>query len=779
MPSQANLKAAQAVVLSRARHQKGLSRDASKVSKQPLSLRNAEARHHGSSRATIQRIVKKLEAANSSDLNDIAFKTAGRPRILTDEEEEAIVAFVMWMERSGLPACKGEVEDAANTLRLRRNPDAQPVSRMWYRRFRDDHPELDKSILKSLDKSREAWEVAGIDDVKEWFKRLAELITKLQIGASEIWNADQAGVRVGILRERVECLIVRTKKKSPAQVLSPADRETCTVIGTGNAIGDTIPPWLIFKSFPTLEWAYIDGDPNMRFAQSESAFSNGDITLEWAMEFNRHSWGKSATVQDRQLSFEEYFGCDEHLRKPLEHHISFDEPPKERTPAEKIWRLLIIDGFTGHGAFAFREYCIKFDILVAFLLPHSTHKLQPMDVGVFQWMKNAHQKKLRQALRQGNLSFNRRDFAGAFMEIFNEGFTRAHIISGFEKSGIFPPTDQPAVSYLLQKQLKSKQAVDPAYASLLPPEGRFSAASDTAKHVGERYHDILSSPTRAGLKNIRNIVNEAMLLEDTIKRYADDRRSRIEKQYNKRKRGKKAKPIGDYIHNVSLQEIRDQQESFIAETRAKEGKSQLRTARSIAIREIERFKSEWRDNKEVIVNGVLKKLQFKKWLQHTGKDKDYLSMDTQRSKMTELLNEKTDGFMIDTQLPQEVRESIRNANFAGKPLNAVDWSALPGSDDSVIFQLTHPLASEESDKEEEEEILPLLDLSCLNDVEMPSSPPCLPNHESPLSSPWPGLSTPCPFQHRTQLHDSLRDLIREEIIVAESSYRATEDADIL
>ncbi|OBS17482.1 hypothetical protein FPOA_12112 [Fusarium poae] len=403
----ANLKAAQAVVLSRARHQKGLSRDASKVSKQPLSLRNAEARHHG--------ITAPL--------------TAGRPRILTDEEEEAIVAFVMWMERSGLPACKGEVEDAANTLRLRRNPDAQPV-------------------------------------------------------------------------------------------LSPADRETCTVIGTGNAIGDTIPPWLIFKSFPTLEWAYIDGDPNMRFAQSESAFSNGDITLEWAMEFNRHSWGKSATVQDRQLSFEEYFGCDEHLRKPLEHHISFDMPPKERTPAEKTWPLLIIDGFTGHGAFAFREYCIKFDILVAFLLPHSTHKLQPMDVG---------------ALRQGNLSFNRRDFAGAFMEIFNEGFTRAHIISGFEKSGIFPPTDQPAVSYLLQKQLKSKQAVDPAYASLLPPEGRFSAASDTAKHVGERYHDILSSPTRAGLKNIRNIVNEAMLLEDTIKRYADDRRSRIEKQYNKRK----------------------------------------------------------------------------------------------------------------------------------------------------------------------------------------------------------------------------------------------------
>ena len=105
MPSSANLKAAQAVVLSRIRHRKGLSRDASKRSKRPLTLRDAEAQYHGSSRATIQRILKKLEAANTADLNDIVSKTIGRPRILTDEEEEAIVAFVMWMERSGLPAC--------------------------------------------------------------------------------------------------------------------------------------------------------------------------------------------------------------------------------------------------------------------------------------------------------------------------------------------------------------------------------------------------------------------------------------------------------------------------------------------------------------------------------------------------------------------------------------------------------------------------------------------------------------------------------------------------
>jgi hypothetical protein len=162
-----------------------------------------------------------------------------------------------------------------------------------------------------------------------------------------------------------------------------------------------------------------------------------------------------------------------------------------------------------------------------------------------------------------------------------------------------------------------KQAVDPAYNSLLPPETRFSAASDTARHVGERYHDVFSSPTRQGLKHIRNIVNEAILLEDVITKYVDDRRTRIEKRFNQRKQGNRAKPVGDYIHNMSLQELRDQQEEFIAEGREKDRKSQIRSTRSIILREMESLKEEWRANKEVIINGAPKKLQFKLWLKST------------------------------------------------------------------------------------------------------------------------------------------------------------------
>jgi hypothetical protein len=397
-----NLKAAREVIASRARFANRPHRVAAGVTK-PISVRAATAKHKASSSSAVDRLIKKLE-------NPDSVRPPGRPRLLTSEEEDAIVAFVTWMEKAGFPASKAEIEDAANTLRRRRDPEAKAVGKSWYATFREDHPELQKTFLKAVDKSRESWEAGGITDLKEWFKRLTEAIRRFNIHASECWNADQAGIRVGCLRERIQCLVVRTRKKTRTQVLDPSNRETCSLIGTGNAVGDTVPPWAIFKTFPTLDYAYVDADPQIRFAKSETAFSNGEITFEWAQAFNRHSWEKSARVQSRGKPFVEWFGCDEFLRDPRRQYVQYDIPPTSHDPGEEIWRLLILDGFTGHGLFPFREYCLKFQILVIPLPPHSTHFLQPMDVGVFQPMKNTHQKILRRALRKGNITFSRLDF---------------------------------------------------------------------------------------------------------------------------------------------------------------------------------------------------------------------------------------------------------------------------------------------------------------------------------------------------------------------------------
>lgn len=63
----------------------------------------------------------------------------------------------------------------------------------------------------------------------------------------------------------------------------------------------------------------------------------------------------------------------------------FEVPPVQRPEDEKIHRLLVIDGFTGHTTLDFIGYCIKFNIIVAVFPSHSTHILQPLNVSVSQF----------------------------------------------------------------------------------------------------------------------------------------------------------------------------------------------------------------------------------------------------------------------------------------------------------------------------------------------------------------------------------------------------------
>jgi hypothetical protein len=46
-------------------------------------------------------------------------------------------------------------------------------------------------------------------------------------------------------------------------------------------------------------------------------------------------------------------------------------------------RLLIMNGHTSHVAWEFFDYCLSNDIIPLCLPAHSTHLLQPLDVGLF------------------------------------------------------------------------------------------------------------------------------------------------------------------------------------------------------------------------------------------------------------------------------------------------------------------------------------------------------------------------------------------------------------
>jgi DDE superfamily endonuclease len=646
----------------------------------PLSVRAAAVRFNASPSA-VQRAISSLQSP------DPIPRWPGRPRALTNEEDEALVAFVLWLQRGGFPATKSQLVGAANDLRRRRDPEIGDLGKMWYSRWLLDHPEVQKTHIKAIKKSRKSFEASNVENLMTFFDNLKNIINDYRIGASECWNEDECGIRLGCLRERIQVLVVRTTRSQRPGVLDPSNRESSTLIGTVNAAGDSIPPWLIFKTFPTEAWAEVDADSSIHFARSETGFSNSQITLEWLHHFNLWSWRKSAQAQRSGQTLEGWFGCNVWLRDPATPWAPpFDLPPVQRPKEEKIYRLLVIDGFTGHTTLDFIEYCIKFDIIVAVFPSHSTHILQPLDVGVFQPLKNSHQKFLRKSLFEGNLGFSRMDFIASFQAIYDEGFTRHNIISGFEKTGIFPPNAQPAVMRVFSEKQKQREAINPAFSSLLPKETRFHQASTSIYQAREKYGDLMSSPTREGLRQASLVVTEACTLEKHVNNFIVDRNRRIERLGSRRKRGSLVRPTGDFHTAVSLDQIRQQDQKSRKANKDKMMKAQLREGRRVVRLEMERLKNLWRADRAERQISKQKVLTFKAWLQHTGKGDEFLFLEVQNKEFADLLGYNNDAFFIDTtgQRSQHVEEVIQRA--LTKPhileqMSECSWGA--GSNSSI------------------------------------------------------------------------------------------------
>ncbi|EGU77976.1 hypothetical protein FOXB_11511 [Fusarium oxysporum f. sp. conglutinans Fo5176] len=382
--------AARAILLSQRRNRN------TKESK-PLTVRNAAERFK-TSKSAVGRHLKSMKLYGKPDFSD---NSRGRPRNLDEAEEKAVIAYIMWLERSGFPCNQQLIEEAANELRASRTPPAAPVGDGWYRRFLQDNPQLQKKkLVRAFDRERAGFEAGDIADLEQFYANLGVVVEERDIEASQMFNADECGIRIGALRERLEVIIIKKMLNAKHEDVSFSNRESTTMLGCANAAGFMIPPLMVFKTWPTESWDVEDLDEAIRFARSESGFSNAEISMDWIRHFNRNSFECTAKAQSRGITFTDWFGCDEFMRDPDIPDVIWKQPYFERPEKERIWRLLVIDGFTGKTSLEFMDYCLRFDIEIFILPPHSTHLTQPLDVGVFQLLKNAHQRRLRHHIRE-------------------------------------------------------------------------------------------------------------------------------------------------------------------------------------------------------------------------------------------------------------------------------------------------------------------------------------------------------------------------------------------
>ena len=124
----------------------------------------------------------------------------------------------------------------------------------------------------------------------------------------------------------------------------------------------------------------------------------------------------------------------------------FNNSTANRTVSSK--RLLILDGHDSHMTDEFQSYC-KFHNIITLCMPaHSSHLLQPLDVGCFGPLKRAYSAQMQELGRHRYWAITKDDFIPEFNTAFQRSFTKDNIQGAFRGSGLYPLDPQAVLSKL-------------------------------------------------------------------------------------------------------------------------------------------------------------------------------------------------------------------------------------------------------------------------------------------------------------------------------------------
>jgi hypothetical protein len=134
---------------------------------------------------------------------------------------------------------------------------------------------------------------------------------------------------------------------------------------------------------------------------------------------------------------------DKHGFEWLQHFNRFTE---SRTKG--VYRLLILDGHGSHLTIEFEDFCKAHHIITLCMPPHSSHLLQPLDVGCFGPLKKAYGKEYGELIRCHINHITKLEFLPAFRAAFDKAITMDNIRGCFRGSGLLPLNPDTIVSKL-------------------------------------------------------------------------------------------------------------------------------------------------------------------------------------------------------------------------------------------------------------------------------------------------------------------------------------------
>ncbi|KAJ8962885.1 hypothetical protein NQ318_001294 [Aromia moschata] len=264
----------------------------------------------------------------------------------------------------------------------------------WLGAFQIRHPEI---VLRTPEPTS-IGRAKGFNrtQVTRFYNLLDEQIQKYKIGPDALYNMDETGIMT-TTNKPPKVLSISDKKQ--VGIISSAERgQLTTVICCCNATGSFIPPFMIFARKRMQERLLDGAPPGTQATGTPNGWTNGETFLLWLKMFV------------------------EYVR-----------------PSETKRVVLLLDNHESHKYYPALEFASQNHVTFVSFPPHTTHKVQPLDVAVYGPVKRYFEQEINTFQKQhpGRI-VGQYDVARLFREAYLKGASPRNGVSGFASSGIWP-----------------------------------------------------------------------------------------------------------------------------------------------------------------------------------------------------------------------------------------------------------------------------------------------------------------------------------------------------
>ena len=327
-------------------------------------------------------------------------KTCVTRQIFTDTEELTLVDYLLMTLRIGFPVDTRTLRSMAYQLALRNEKCFPPswtdqglASKDWVTGFLKRHRSVSIRTPDATSVARAT--TFNKYNVKTFYSKLQDVYERNNLTPDRIFNLDETGLTTSQNPQKV---IAESGTKQVAQLVSHERGQTVTMCGFVNAIGNALPPCLIFLK-KTFKDYMIHGAPPGTLGTAHP--------IGWM----------TATV---------FLEC-------LKHFVRYAHCSKDKTA------LLLLDNHESHVSLEAIDFCRENGIIMLIFPSHCTHKLQPLDKTVFGPFKTFYHKAGNDWIYNNpGKRMSIYDVASLVGKAYPKSFTSSNIISGFQCTGISP-----------------------------------------------------------------------------------------------------------------------------------------------------------------------------------------------------------------------------------------------------------------------------------------------------------------------------------------------------